>query len=153
MIGLTHCPKKKPSDAERGPMWIGGVVGLLVAAGNCFPERKCPVQTHRSQPGEAKGTDNPLGDESAALSCDTAALFDQLRLGRGIDYVAFAERLPVQTIRYVQDHFVQLRFARRPLRRAEQYANPRFERDSLVGAQQYDWVLASIGASARGFIS
>ena len=50
------------------------------------------------KPGKAKGTDNPLGDGPSALRTDTAAPFDQLRFGRGIDHVTFAERLPVQTI-------------------------------------------------------
>ena len=52
------------------------------------------------KPRQAKAADDPLGDRVPAFRCHSAASFNEFGLGRGIHHVAFAERFPVQTVRF-----------------------------------------------------
>jgi hypothetical protein len=89
------------------------------------------------KPGEAKAANNPIGDRPPAFRGDTATAFYEFGLGRRMDYVAFAERFPIQTVSFVQNDFVHLGLAGGPLRRAKLNADARLKPHPLIRAQDY----------------
>lgn len=83
----------------------GGLAHRLIDSLRCSRSRRASLGQGEPglKPGEAKTADDPLGNCAPAFRCDTAAAFDEFGLGRRINHVALAERLPIQTVSLVQN--------------------------------------------------